>query len=299
MARPSVRHATAAALLLLATACGAAEPAADASDGTGPVRVVASTDVYGSIVEQVGGGAVSVTSIIDDSTADPLEHEATPADAAAVAEAQLVVVNGGGYDAFMTGLAGGVDRVLDVTELAAVPQETGAEPNEHVWYDLDTVRALAPAVADELTRLRPADAQRFEDGAAALAAELDALAARLDAVAAAHAGTRVAATEPLAEYLLADAGLVNVAPTAFQEAVEEGTDPPAAVLQEVLALFDPPSVEVLVLNTQTQSAVTDQVVQAAETAGVPVVEMSETLTRPDYAAWLGAQVDALEAALRA
>lgn len=299
MARPSVRHATAAALLLLATACGAAEPAADASDGTGPVRVVASTDVYGSIVEQVGGGAVSVTSIIDDSTADPLEHEATPADAAAVAEAQLVVVNGGGYDAFMTGLAGGVDRVLDVTELAAVPQETGAEPNEHVWYDLGTVRALAPAVADELTRLRPADAQRFEDGAAALAAELDALAARLDAVAAAHAGTRVAATEPLAEYLLADAGLVNVAPTAFQEAVEEGTDPPAAVLREVLALFDPPSVEVLVLNTQTQSAVTDQVVQAAETAGVPVVEMSETLTRPGYAAWLGAQVDALEAALGA
>ena len=297
MTRPRVRPATATALLLLATACVAPEPTAGASDGAGPVRVVASTDVYGSIVGQIGGEAVSVTSLIDDSTADPLEHEATPADAAAVAGAQLVVVNGGGYDAFMTGLADEVDRVLDVSELSA--QETAAEPNEHVWYDLETVRALATAVADELARVRPADAQRFEDGAAALTAELDALAARLDAVAAAHGGTRVAATEPLAEYLLADAGLVDVAPTAFQEAVEEGTDPPAAVLQEVLGLFDPPSVEVLVLNTQTQSAVTDQVVRAAETAGVPVVAMSETLTRPGYAAWLGAQVDALEAALRA
>ena len=49
----------------------------------------------------VGGDRVTVTTLIDDPAADPHSYESTPADAAAVAGAALVVYNGGGYDDWM------------------------------------------------------------------------------------------------------------------------------------------------------------------------------------------------------
>ena len=302
--RRGLAAVTAAALLpLTVAACGADDTAGpDAAAAGAPVAVVASTDVYGSIVERIGGDAVAVTSIIDDDGADPLEYESTPADAAAVAGAQVVVLNGNGYDDFMPQLveAADVDVVVDVSALsgrAAEAEAAGEEFNEHVWYDLQTVRTLASTLADDLGRLRPEAAASFRDNAAAFDAEVAAISARLAAVAEGERGTRVAVTEPLAHYLLTAAGLDDAAPEEFQEAIEEGTDPPAAVLQEVLALFAGDPVEVLVLNTQTQSAVTDRVVQEAERAGVPVVMMSETLVGSDYPTWMGGQVRALEEAL--
>jgi zinc/manganese transport system substrate-binding protein len=73
------------------------------------------------------------------------------------------------------------------------------------------------------------------------------------------------------------------------------------VVAEVLELFAPGGepVRALIVNAQTQTPTTDQVRQAAEAGGVPVVEMSETLPegQPDYLTWMSAQVDALTAAL--
>lgn len=328
-ARPGAVAAAAAALALLAAGCGSSDEATrpgvrptsvapspgasgsptpteaepSATPAGDPVSVVASTDVYGSIASTVGGSDVEVTSIIDDDGADPLEYESTPADAAAVSAAQVVILNGNGYDEFMPQLvdaAGGDKTVLDVSELSGLKpaaEAAGEEFNEHMWYDLETVQKLATTLATDLAEVRPEAAQTFAANATAFNAEVDALKARLKDISATNAGGRIAVTEPLANYLLIDAGLENVAPEEFQEAIEEGTDPPAAVLQEMLTLFTGDPAEVLILNTQTQSAVTDQVVQAAEAAGVPVVRMSETLTAEGYLTWMGGQVDALATAL--
>ncbi len=72
-------------------------------------------------------------------------------------------------------------------------------------------------------------------------------------------------------------GLANRTPDEFSEAVEEGTDVPADVLKETLALFAEKKVAALVYNSQTTGATTDQVVAAAKAAGVPVVPVTETL----------------------
>lgn len=112
-------------------------------------------------------------------------------------------------------------------------------------------------------------------------------------------GAQVAATEPLPLYLLADAGLDNVTPEAFMEASEEGSDAPAAVVQQALELLDGGAVKALLLNTQTQTPATDRMQQAADDAGVAVLEVNETL--PDgsngYVDWMGEQIDGLATAL--
>ncbi|OZM82673.1 metal ABC transporter solute-binding protein, Zn/Mn family [Pseudonocardia sp. MH-G8] len=324
------RRAAVAALAALALAgCGAGPeaPPADAPVGEEPLAVVASTNVYGSIAEAVGGDRVSVESIIDDPAADPHSYESTPADAAAVAEARLVVANGGGYDDFVTQLveaSGSAPTVIEAVEVSGLaPEEEHAESeehaadehaadehghghahehgefNEHVWYSLPTVQALATRLATDLGAADPAGAAEFTANAEAFNGSVAELVSRAEAIGAAQPGARVAVTEPVPGYLVEAAGLTDVTPPEFTEAIEEDTDPPAAVLQETLTLFQGDPVRALIVNAQTETPSTDQVRQAAQTAGVPVVEMTETLPEgtTDYVAWMGAQIDALGGAL--
>jgi zinc/manganese transport system substrate-binding protein len=319
---PFRRAAVAALAVLTVAGCGsgteapaAAPPAEDAT-----LPVVASTNVYGSIVEAVGGDRVSVDSLIDDPAADPHSYESTPADAAAVAKARLVVVNGGGYDDFLSRLvesSGATPTVVDVADLSGLvpaeeehaegePEPEGEEHghgefNEHFWYSLPTVQKVATQIATDLGAAEPADAAEFTANAEAFNARVAELITRTEAIGKAQPGARVAVTEPVPGYLVQTAGLTDATPPEFTEAIEEDTDPPAAALQETLALFSGDPVRALILNAQTETPSTDQVRDAAQTAGVPVVEMTETLPEgsPGYADWMGGQIDALAGALGA
>jgi len=311
--------------LLSLAACGSGSDAGDPGAAPTPaaggkVAVVASTDVYGSIASAVGGDRVEVTSLIDSPNADPHEYEATPADAATVSRAALVVVNGGGYDDFASRLvesSGSKATVIDAVQLSGLPGvpeaghggasspldpagEEHGEFNEHVWYGLPTVRTVADEIAKDLGAADPAGAATYTANARRFGTGLDGLQQKVDAIKAAHAGQRIAVTEPVPLFLTEAAGLQNATPGEFSEAVEEGTDPPAAVLAAMLDVVqgaDP--VKALVTNGQTESPSTQRVEDAARAKGLPVVEVSETL--PDgvdsYVAWQGAQLDALAGAL--
>jgi len=295
---------------LALAACGSSGQAAP---GRGGPTIVASTNVYGSIARAVAGDRATVTSLISDPSADPHSYESTPADALAVGRAGIVVLNGGGYDAFMPRLVaatGGQHRVLDVAGLSGLEDPATAADadaghdhagfNEHLWYSLGTVRKLADRLAAELGAVDPGHAAAYRADAQRFGARIDELATKLDTLAATHRGAQVVVTEPLPGYLVAQAGLADATPTEFVQAVEDDTDPPAAVVARTLALFDEPGrVHALVVNAQTRTAATDQVRRAAEAAGVPVVEMTETLPAgaDDYLAWMGSQVDALVAAV--
>ena len=109
----------------------------------------------------------------------------------------------------------------------------------------------------------------------------------------------MAITEPVPGYLVQAAGLTDVTPPAFTEAIEEDTDPPAALLQQTLELFSVDPVQLLILNSQTETPTTTQVEQAAQTADVPVVKVTETLPAGvnDYISWMSSEIDAVANAL--
>lgn len=313
-----MKHRILVPLTALATAgalAGCAAPAPSADDDT--LRVVASTDVYGSIAATIAGGDAEVTSIIVGSAQDPHSYEASAQDQLAVADADLVVRNGGGYDAFVDTLldASGNDAVvvLDAVELSGLAPEDADDHaedeghdghdhiegfNEHVWYSLEAMDAVAAAIADELATLDPANADAFAANYDKFSSELTALDDRAHALHEALEGTGVALTEPVPAYLLADLGLDNLTPAEFSEAIEEESDVPPLALDETLALFADGRVALLAYNTQTASPETERVREAAEAAGVPVVDFTETLPDgADYLSWMTANVDAVEAAL--
>jgi zinc/manganese transport system substrate-binding protein len=301
----SVRIGALVALGLLAAGCGSAPataPGPAPSTGAGLVRVVASTNVYGSIAKAVGRDRVTVKSIIDSPDADPHEYEAGPADAVAVGDAAIMIVNGGGYDDFAGKLAEASStraQVVDVVALSGLETPGRQEFNEHVWYSLPTVEKLVDRLAADLAATDPAGAAAYTANATAFKGRVDGLIAEVDAIKAAHAGDEVAITEPVPLYLVQAAGLANATPPAFSEAVEEGSDPSAAVLNDTLGLFTGKRVKALLTNAQTESGSTRQVEQAATAAGIPVVAVTETLPTgvDDYVAWQAGQIDQLAAAL--
>jgi zinc/manganese transport system substrate-binding protein len=286
-------------------ACGTTTPSSD----SGKIQVVASTNVWGSVIKAVGGDEVEVKALLDDPSADPHSYESKPADAALVKDAKLVVFNGGGYDDFFAKLI-----TSDATKkIEAFPlRDNHAEPqtgapdadghdhsvNEHVWYDLHTVQAVAEAAANELGALAPEKKTTFEKNTADFTAKLEELEKKVAGI---GQGKKVAATEPIAHYLLDETGAEDVTPEEFSKAIEEESDVPAAALASMNQLVEGKQVNVLVENTQTENQVTKGVVEKAKTAGVPVVAVTETL--PDgvtgYLDWMSKQVDALTQALKA
>ena len=99
--------ASAALLTTTALAAGLATPA-HASE---PIRVVASFSILADMVNVVGGDAVTVTSLVGPNE-DAHVFEPVPADAATVAEADLIVVNGLGFE-------GSIDRLIEASGTSA------------------------------------------------------------------------------------------------------------------------------------------------------------------------------------
>jgi zinc/manganese transport system substrate-binding protein len=220
---------------------------------------------------------------------------------AVVSGAQLVVYNGGGYDDWMQQLvesAGGDRKVINVAELSGLAGGDGF--TEHIWYHVPTMQQLAAELAGELSAIDPGHASGYRANADAFSARATAeIQGKAEAIGRAHPGARVAVTEPVPGYLIESAGLVDATPPEFARAIEEDTDPPAAVVAQTLQLFGSDPVRALIVNAQTETPTTDQVRQAAQTGGVPIVEVSETLPAGsgDYVSWMGGQVDALATAL--
>lgn len=302
---------TASLVALVLSACGASPGSGGSSSGGSSITVVASTNVYGDITKAIGGDKVSVTSLISKPSQDPHSYEATSQDRVAVSKAKLVIVNGGGYDDFMTKLAdeaklpeSSVVNAAQVSGLkngataAASASADHGEFNEHVWYSLDAMKKLGEEIATKLGSLDAGDAQVFKDRAGQLNAKLSGIATKLNALKNAHAGQGVAVTEPVPLYLLEAAGLSNKTPEAFSAAVESGRDVPAAALKEMQDLISSHEVKLLAYNPQTESRQTEALKSFAEAAKVPVANFTETMPEgTDYASWMTTNVDALAGAL--
>jgi zinc/manganese transport system substrate-binding protein len=280
--RASLAAATAVVVAVAAAGCTQQGPS---QSDRGAASVVASTDVWGSVAGAVAGDHAAVTSIVSGTVADPHSFEASPADTAALTDAALVVFNGGHYDHW-------VDHVLeahpDVPTVDAYALRPNAQEsdNEHVFYDPATAKAVAEQVADRLSAIDSANAGTYRANAEAFGVKADEILTLERAIGQEHPGTSVVATEPVAYYLLANAGIADKTPEGFANAVEEDTDPSPADLAAMLDLISTGQVSALLYNPQTETAVTKQLQDAANRASIPIVTVTETLPEgTDYLTW--------------
>ncbi|WP_280183159.1 metal ABC transporter solute-binding protein, Zn/Mn family [Nocardia cyriacigeorgica] len=280
------------ATALSLTACGTGSD--DASDKP---SVVASTNVWGNIAATVAGPDAEVESIITDPAGDPHSHETSAIESAAITDADLVVYNGGGYDEF-------IDKAIDGTGKRAVnafesrADDIRDDENEHVWYDIDTVAVVADRIAQALGEIDPDNATGYTDRAAAFKDSLNGVRSYTTSTRTAHPGAPIMQTEPLAHYLLLDAGAKDVTPHEYQEAIEQETDPAPAAVAATRDLITGKQVRAMVYNVQTEDNTSKELRAQAEVAGIPVVEVTETLPAGvDYVTWQTDNARAIASAL--
>jgi len=185
--------------------------------------------------------------------------------------------------------------VIDVQRLLGLPDST---PNPHLWYEPGTMTAVARALAGDLSAIEPAHAAYFQANATKFDNSLRPWYAALKAFATRYPKTPVATTEPVADYMLAAAGAVNLTPFSFQADVMNGVDPaPQAVTLED-SLFSAHRVKVFIYNQQVTDSLTESFVSAAKRSGIPVVGVYETMPPGySYQSWMLAEVAALQKAV--
>jgi zinc/manganese transport system substrate-binding protein len=290
---------SALALMAVLTACGSDKSPSGAQSHT-PV-VVASTGVWGSVAQAVAGDHAKVTSIITSASADPHSFEASPSNAAAIADASLVVFNGGGYDHWVDDVLSNHPGVasIDAYSLLQAPPGEPQPANEHVFYNLDTAKAVAAEIAGRLARDDPQHAADYKSNAATFNRGIDAVAQTETAIRTSRPGAAVVATEPAAHYLLVAAGLIDKTPAGFTSAVEQDTDPAPVDVAAMLDLIKSRQVAAVVFNEQTATEGTKRVQAAAQGAGIPVIDVTETVPAgSDYLTWQRDTADRLTAALQ-
>src|SRR5664280_741067 len=143
---------------------------------------------YGVVSQEISAPSAKVISILSNPNQDPHQFTTDAATARAVADADIVIYNGLGYDSWMEkllGVQGKPGRII-----VRVADLTGAKPgdNPHIWYDPRTMPALAARLGEILKQ---------PDKLAAFQKEMGKVSSKISEIKSAHDGTPVTATEPV------------------------------------------------------------------------------------------------------
>jgi zinc/manganese transport system substrate-binding protein len=300
----SLRRVAAAALAtatvsVLGAACSASSANSTATARTGTVVAVGAENEYANVISQIGGKYVRATAIESNPNTDPHTFEASASVSEVVGAAELAVQNGIGYDSYMNTIEKGAPnstrKVIDVQHLLGLPDTT---PNPHLWYSPGTMPKVASAIASDLGQLRPSHRAYFAARLRTFDASVKPWLAAIAEFRKSYAGTTVATTEPVGDYLLQAMGMRNLTPFGLQADVMNGVDLPPQYVTLEDKLFSQHKVKVFVYNQQVVDSVTEAFLAAAHRAGIPVVGVYETMpTGYHYQSWMLAEVHALENAI--
>ncbi len=283
------RLLTTKAVLLLAIGTGHAQP----------LHVVAAENFYGDIARQIGGGDVSVTSILASPDQDPHLFELSPSVSRAVSKAGLLIENGLDYDPWMDRLVASAG--LPANRVIIVGSLTGRHngDNPHVWYDPATMPALARALSAAYSSADPSHAAGYAQRLTRFDASMKPLQAKISALRQKLRGSQVTATEPVFGYMIAALGMTS-RNQRFQLAVMNETEASAADVAAFEGDLRSHRVALLVVNRQASNTVADRMKSIALAAGVPVVGASETEPAgASYQAWMLGELDAVGKAMAA
>lgn len=198
MLRRTVAPLLALAVLVLAS-CGQTPVAQQptAPGGARPIQVMASTSIIADVVRQVGGERVAVSTLVPIG-GDTHSFSPAPQDIARVTEAQVLFVNGAGYEEFLTSLiasAGGNVELVELSEgirlreLAEDEAHSHAEGDAHAegeehdhehglldphtWTDPLNLKYWTQSIAETLSRMDEPNASLYAENAARYNQDLD------------------------------------------------------------------------------------------------------------------------------
>ena len=229
-----------------------------------PMKVVATFSILGDMVSKVGGDRVAIVTLVGPD-GDAHVYQPSPSDAQAVANADLIVANGLGFEGWM-------DRLVEAsaTKAAVVTATAGITPRSmededhdheegeheeeehaheegehhhghdhggidpHAWQSVPNAEIYVANIAKGLGAADPAGAQTYDANARAYLAELDKLDAEIRAgIAALPESHRTIVTSHDAFGYFAAYGLTFIAPQGMSTEAEASAQDVAHLITQI------------------------------------------------------------------
>ncbi len=214
------------------------------------ISVVASFSILGDFVKEIAGDRAIVTTLVG-ADGDAHVYSPTPADAKAVAEAKVLVINGLKFEGWMDRLvkSSGTKASVVTTSKGTTPIALSGEKEDrhghdhagqsdpHAWQDVANARRYVAAIRDGLIAADAAGKAIYEANAAAYLAKLDGLDADIRAeIARIPADRRKVITSHDAFGYFAKAyGISFIAPQGVSTEAEASAKDVARIIRQVKA----------------------------------------------------------------
>lgn len=293
IARIAIAALASVGMLASVAACGRGQLT---SEKSGTIEVVASVNQWGTVAKTLGGDNVNVTSIINSTNVDAHDYEPTTSDIAKLQKAQVIIVNGAGYDAWAVKAAQSAKAtVVNAAEVGGVKDGD----NPHVWFSADVRKAMAQAITDAYAKADSAKKSDFDKLNDQWMTEEGNVEGKIAEVKQKSDGLAYAATESVASYLAEDMGLADATPSGYAQATANESEPTPTDIKQFTDALKAGEIKLLVVNTQEESELTGKITNAAKSANVPMVNLTEQMPEQydSLTAWMEGLVDAFSKAI--
>lgn len=293
IARIAIAALASVGMLASVAACGSGQ---STSEKNGTIEVAASVNQWGTVAKALGGDNVNVTSIINSTNVDAHDYEPTTSDIAKLQKAQVIIVNGAGYDAWAVKAAQTANAtIVNAAEIGGV--NDGENP--HVWFSADVRKAVAQAITEAYEQADAAKKNDFDKMNDQWAAEENNVESKIAEVKQKTNGLAYAATESVASYLAEDMGLADATPSGYARATANESEPTPTDIKQFTDALKAGEIKLLVVNTQEESELTGKITDAAKSVEVPMVELTEQMPEQydSLTAWMEGLVDAFSQAI--
>ncbi len=293
IARIAIAALASVGMLASVAACGSGQ---STSEKNRTIEVVASVNQWGTVAKTLGGDNVNVTSIINSTNVDAHDYEPTTSDIAKLQKAQVIIVNGAGYDAWAVKAAQSANAtIVNAAEVGGV--NDGENP--HVWFSADVRKAVAQAITEAYEQADAAKKSDFDKLNDQWMTEEGNVEGKIAEVKQKSDGLAYAATESVASYLAEDMGLADATPSGYAQATANESEPTPTDIKQFTDALKAGEIKLLVVNTQEESELTGKITNAAKSANVPMVNLTEQMPEQydSLTAWMESLVDAFSKAI--
>lgn len=201
-------------------------------------RVIASFSILGDLVAQVGGDRIQLAVLVGPDQ-DAHMYQPSPGDSRQIGAANLVIVNGLGFEGWMSRLinaSGYQGPVIVATEgLAETAISDTDELDPHTWQNPRHVKRYIHNIGAGLTAIDPAGADHYHRNAQYFLRQLDILDKDIKAAVAKLPATRrtVVTSHDAFGYFSKAYGLNFVAPQGMSTDTEASAKDIAALIQQI------------------------------------------------------------------
>ena len=229
-----------------------------AAQAEGPIPLVATFSILGDMAQRIGGDRVSITTLVGPN-GDAHVYQPTPAAARAVSEAQILVVNGLGFEGWLDRLIDASDfdgvRVVATDGIEALAYQAGHDHGEaghaqdappdhyhgafdpHAWQSLGNAITYVDNITAALAKADPENADTYYRNRAGYVAQIEALDAEIHKIIASLPAERrtIVTSHDAFQYFGRDYGLTFLSPQGLSTESEASARDVARLIERIRA----------------------------------------------------------------